>query len=174
MKTLEMEYGLKREQTFWRRQVQTETTSGQKVFDWIFGIILPVACFSLDPAVFKSSDLWGAAPYLATIKPFAYLLSFVSIMSMMAWLIWGARLKWLGGFLSGLFLVGALVSFGVALVMLPISLLGMLLAGLGVLGFIPFFTSFVYLRTAMRSFKLAQPFFRKNILVKTFLLTATF
>jgi hypothetical protein len=75
---------------FWRRQFQTEATKSQKKFDWAFGVILPVICFVFDPVVFKGGG-FGVA-FLGAFKPFAYLLSFVSVMAMSAWLIWGAKL----------------------------------------------------------------------------------
>ena len=45
---------------FWRRQFQIESTTGQKKFDWIFGVIMPVICFVFDPIVFKGNG-FGAS-----------------------------------------------------------------------------------------------------------------
>ncbi len=116
---------------FWHWQFQTESTESQKTFDWLFGVILPVSCFVFDPIVFKG-DAWGAA-YLGTYKPFAYILSFVSVMAMSAWLIWGEKLKWLNAFLAGLFIVGGIVSLGIGIILSPISLLGLIIL-IGALG----------------------------------------
>jgi hypothetical protein len=153
---------------FWRRQFQQEATKSQKRFDWIFGVVLPVACFFFDPIVFRTSGFGGA--FLGTYKPFAYILSFVSIMAMMAWLIWGAKLKWLGGALAGLFFVGGIVSLGIGIVLFPLSLFGLIIA-IGALGFTPLFSALVYLRNSLRAYESARPFLEKGVLVNSFFLS---
>jgi hypothetical protein len=115
---------------FWQRQFQFEITYKQKVFDWIFGVILPVICFTFDPIVFKTNM---RDPFLGEYKPFAYLLSFTSILAMMAWLIWGEKLKGLSGILSGLFAVGGVISLGIGIILFPFSLIGLVLI-IGALG----------------------------------------
>ena len=154
---------------FWRRQFQKETTGAQRKFDWTFGVVLPVACFFFDPIVFKGG-IFGDA-LLGTFKPFAYLLSFASIMAMMAWLLWGDKLKWLNAFLAGLFLVGGLISLGVGVVLMPFSVAGLFIL-IGVLGFTPLFTALVYTRSAFRSYQAAKPFIEKGVLINSLILTA--
>lgn len=156
---------------FWRRQFQTEATEGQRKFDWIFGVVLPVICFAFDPVVFKGNALGTA--YLGEYRPFAYILSFVSIMAMTAWLIWGAKLKWLGAFLAGLFTIGGAISLAIGVVLLPISLLGLLIL-VGALGFTPLFSALVYLRNAFRSYQSAKPFLENGVLINSFVLSALF
>jgi hypothetical protein len=156
---------------FWRRQFQTESTESQKTFDWLFGVILPVVCFVFDPIVFKG-DAWGAA-YLGTYKPFAYILSFVSVMAMSAWLIWGEKLKWLNAFLAGLFIVGGIVSLSLGIILLPISLLGLFIL-IGALGFTPMFSAVVYLRNSLRAYQAAKPSLEKSVLTRSFALSAIF
>jgi hypothetical protein len=153
---------------FWRRQFQKEATKSQKIFDWIFGVIMPVVCFAFDPVVFKGNAMGTA--YLADYKPFAYILSFVSVMAMAAWLIWGAKLKWLGAFLAGLFFVGGTISLGIGVILFPISLLGLLIL-IGVLGFTPLFSSLVYLRNSLRAYESARPFLEKRVLANSFFLS---
>ncbi len=155
---------------FWRRQFQTQTTAPQKTFDWLLGVIMPVACFVFDPIVFKSSGGFGGV-FLGHIKPFAYVLSFVSVMTMAAWLIWGERLKWLNGFTAGLFAVGGLISLGVGIVLLPYSLLGLIIF-IGILGFTPLLTAIVFLRNALRAFGAAKPFLEKKTLIHAFAISA--
>ena len=157
--------------SFWRRQFQIESTSKQKGFDWIFGVILPVVCFVFDPIVFKG-NVWGAAMF-GNYKPFAYILSFVSVMAMSAWLIWGAKLKWLNAFLAGLFLIGGIVSLCIGIVLFPMSLLGLIIL-IGALGFTPLFAAVIYLRNAFRAYEAAKPFFQKSVLVNSFVLGAIF
>ena len=156
---------------FWRRQFEKESTESQRKFDWVFGVVLPVICFALDPIVFKSG--FGEQALLGVLKPFAYVLSFISVMAMSAWLIWGAKLKWLNGFLAGLFAVGSIISLGVGIVLLPFSLLGLFLL-IGILGFTPLFTSIVFLRNALRAFHTAKPFLERGVLLNSFMLSAVF
>ncbi len=159
-------------ESFWKRQFKKEGTKPQIIFDWTFGIVMPVICFAFDPLIFKSEGLFINS-YLGFMKPFAYLLSFVSIMALMAWLIWGARLKWLNGFLAGLFLAGGLTSALVGIVMLPVSLLGLLIL-VGILGFTPFFTSIVYLRNGIRAYNSAEPFVGSRALNYALILTGLY
>lgn len=156
---------------FWRRQFQKEATESQTNFDWAFGVVLPVICFALDPIVFKNG--FAGEAILGVLKPFAYVLSFVSVMTMAAWLVWGAKLKWLNGFLAGLFAVGGVISLAVGIVLLPLSLLGALVL-IGILGFTPLFTSIVFLRNATRAFHAAKPFFERRVLINSLMLTAVF
>lgn len=166
---LNEEFDLKAKEGFWRRQFAKEATEGQRKFDWIFGVILPVICFAFDPVIFKGNAMGTA--FLANYKPFAYLLSFVSVMAMAAWLIWGAKLKWLNAFLAGLFAVGGLISLGIGIVIFPVSLLGLIIL-IGVLGFAPLFSAMVYLRNALRAYQSAKPFLENGVLINSFILSA--
>jgi hypothetical protein len=147
---------------FWKRQFQVQGNSKQKVYDWIFGVILPVICFVFDPIVFKG-NAWGVAVF-GNYKPFAYLLSFVSIMAMAAWLIWGAKLKWLNGFLAGLFFIGGLISLGIGIVLIPFSLMGLIIM-VGILGFTPLFTALVFLRNAFRAVQSSKTILEESVLI---------
>lgn len=157
---------------FWRRQFQKNSTDSQKRFDWTFGVVLPIICFVFDPTVFKGSVLGGTAE-LGFAKPFAYILSFSLIMAMSAWMIWGEKLKWLNAFLAGLFTVGAGISFIIGVILSPLSLLGLIIF-IGILGFTPLFTAFVYFRSAFRAFQSAKPFLEKSVLRYSFVLAAIF
>jgi hypothetical protein len=153
------------EKGFWRRQFQPAATLAQTKFDWTFGVVLPVVCFVFDPVVFEGGSV------LAAFKLSAYVLSFVSVMAMAAWLIWGAKLKWLNAFLAGLFAVGSVISLIIGVLIAPISLIGLIVL-IGILGFTPLFTSIVYLRNATRAFQTAKPFLEKKVLVYSFALAA--
>ena len=155
---------------FWRRQFQDEQTRSQNKFDWAFGVIIPVICFFFDPIVFTEQS--GGA-LLGTYKPFAYLLSFGLIMTMMAWLLWGAKLKWANSLLAGLFTIGSLVSLIIGIILAPFSLIGLIVL-IGALGFTPFFTSFVYLRSSVRAFRASLPFLDPGMAARSFALSAIF
>lgn len=140
---------------FWRRQFQQERTRKQTQFDWAFGVVIPTLCVAADPAIFKGGIFNG--PYLGSFRPFAYLLSFTSIMAMVAWLCWRERLKSLAAPVAGLFLLGGGVCLVVGVVMFPLSLLGLFVL-IGALGFTPFVSSVIYLRNGVRAYRTAGPF----------------
>ena len=152
---------------FWKRQFQRQSTKAQRKFDWLFGVILPVVCFTFDPIVFTNET------YLGDYKSFGYIFSFVSVMAMSAWLIWGAKLKGFNAILAGLFSVGSVVAFGIGIIIFPISLLGLIIL-IGALGFTPLFTTVVFLRNSVRAFQAAKPFLEKKILIYAFSLAALF
>ena len=156
---------------FFRRQIQSEATSNQKIFDWVFGIILPIICFYFDPIVFKGGIWEIGDPIFADYRAFAYLLSITSILSLFTFMIWGKKLKWLNSFLSGLLIISAIISLSIGIMIFPISLLGLFVL-VGAMGFTPLFTSFVYLRNGIRAFEDAQPFFSFSMAVRSAVLSA--
>lgn len=156
---------------FWARQFQEVPTETQKKFDWAFGVMLPIVCFYFDPIVFSGHSF--GLPIFAGYKAFAYLMSFVAIMSMIAWLLWREKVKWLGAALAGVFAAGGIVSLCVGIRLFPISLIGALLI-IGVFGFTPLIAGVIYLRNAVRVFRVAKLSLQKTLLVNTFLLTAIF
>jgi hypothetical protein len=135
---------------FFRRQFSSIPTIAQKKFDWTFGVGLPIVCIAADPIVFRS---WGFREdgLLSGYTIFCYALSSVSILAMAAWLLWGNKLGELRPFLGGLFLVAAAISTLVGVVISPLSAFGILFYGLGLLGFVPLFSGFVFLRNAYRA-----------------------
>jgi hypothetical protein len=139
-----------------------------KRFDWLFGVVMPVACIFFDPAVFTGNFL-GERPWLGAVKPAAYALSFVSILAMMAWLIWGERLRGFSVVLSGLFAMAGLGSFLIGLAIMPLSLLGLIIV-IGVFGFTPFLTAIVMFRNAERSYNAARSFLDQSTVMYSFIL----
>jgi hypothetical protein len=157
---------------FWRRQFKGEITRGQKKFDWIFGVILPVVCFYFDPIVFKNGFAENDQAILGKFAIYAYVLSFTAIMANMAWLLWGERLKWVNAPMSGLLATSSLAAFAIGIVLFPFSVLGLVFALIGALGFIPLFTSFVLLRNSIRTFRTAKLSLEKHLLINSFALAA--
>ncbi len=157
--------------TFWRRQFRREITTKQRKFDWVFGVALPIICFAFDPIVFRGGIDDGG--WLGDYRLFAYVLSIVSIMSMAAWLLWSEKLGSLVPFLAGLFAVSSAVSFLVGLALLPLSSLGLILL-IGVLGFTPLLSSFVYLRNSYRAYFIHDLFGETKYTTRAFILAAIF
>ncbi|HVF29995.1 MAG TPA: hypothetical protein VNA22_03450 [Pyrinomonadaceae bacterium] len=140
----ELEILPERNPSFWKRQFEIETTEAQRSFDWVYGVWVPLLCVVADPIVFRNGGILG------NYRPFAYLLSSVSIVSMVAWLLWGKRVGWLGAPIGGLFIAGSFISLIVGVTLLPYSVFGLLIA-IGFLGFTPLFSALVYLRNGIRA-----------------------
>ena len=138
---------------FWKLQFDDEPTRKQKIFDWVFGVVVPLICVAADPIVFRSGGPGG--PLFGAYRPFAYLLSIASILAMAAWLLWGAKLKWLAAPISGLFFFGGSVSLLVGILLLPFSIIGILFFFVGLLGLTPLFSAVVFLRNGRRAYKAA-------------------
>ena len=150
---------------FWERQLSKAADKKTNKWDWIFGVIMPGFCFVADPFVFKSG--FGSNDgFLSDYRPFAYLLSFASIMAMIAWLLWGERLKGFGVLVSGVLAAGAAISLVIGLILFPFSFLGLIVL-IGIFGFTPLFTSVVFWRNSLRAYLAAKPYFESGLLTRT-------
>jgi len=146
----------KKKNRFWRRQFAPEITIPQIIFDIAFGAVGPVLCFVFDPIVFRRGI--GAAPLFPDYQIFTYLFSAVQIAVLFSWLIFRPRNELTGSIIGGALTSGALFCLTTACILAPFSLLG-LMFGIGIFGFTPFVTAFVYLRNAFRAagFRATRP-----------------
>jgi|SRR5215813_207254 len=139
---------------FWRRQLALNPTSKQIIFDVLFGVIAPVLCFVFDPIVFR--DGFGGAPLLSDYQTFAYLFSGLQIMLLCLWLIIGPGAQFWNHAMGGVLLVGGVFCLALGVVLAPFSLIG-LMFGIGIFGFTPLITAFVYLRNSSRALRATGP-----------------
>ena len=137
--------------SFLSRQFTATRTTKQMVFDIIFGIAAPVLCFLADPIVFKGGFMIGE-PVLGRYQLFAYLFSAVAIAVLVIWLFLEQYLEPYSSLIGGVFMGGTLFSTVVGLMILPVSFFGLVLL-IGVAGFTPFLTAFVYFRNAVKAFR---------------------
>jgi hypothetical protein len=142
---------------FLSRQFAPVATRGQKKFDALFGIVLPALCLFFDPIVFRGGMMGTGGPVLGQYRLFAYGVIAIEIGVLALWLLAGERLKDWGGMLGGAMLAGALFSLAVGMLILPYTIIGLIIL-VGVFGFIPFFTTFVYLRNAARALATSEPY----------------
>jgi hypothetical protein len=146
------------EEPFWSRQFSKDVTVHQSAFDVFFGIVAPILCFIFDPIVFKNR--LGVMPLDLDLTPFKLLVYFFSALSILTLLLW-LKLKDKSGLLNaivaGILLSGSVGSLVIGILILPLTLIGLLFL-VGVFGFIPFFTAFVYLRNGVRALNAAKPF----------------
>ncbi|MCA1556772.1 MAG: hypothetical protein LC747_08805 [Acidobacteria bacterium] len=135
-----------------RRQFQQETTLARLIFDITVGIVLPILCLTFDPIVFRNGIL--GQPLAGRFQLFAYSVIAVEIIALAVWLGLGERAGEWCGVLGGIMLAGALFSTIIGICLLPFSLIGLMFL-VGVFGFTPFLTAFIYLRNARRALIIA-------------------
>lgn len=143
---------------FLSRQFSNNVTVPQTVFDILFGVVAPILCFVFDPIVFKGG--YGLRPFDQALSRFAllvYLFSALSIITLSLWLILAGRSSSLNAVIAGVLLTGSAFSLVIGIIILPLSIIGLLLLFIGIFGFIPFFTAFVYLRNGIRAVRTARP-----------------
>lgn len=113
-----------------------------KILFYLFaGAVLPVVLLIADPILFKGGDMVVQA-VLPTWQPFFYALYAASILALLAALFAPLPAS-AARFVSGALFVGFLAALVTGLALLPYSLFGLLI-GVGVLGFAPFLTAWIY------------------------------
>lgn len=114
------------------------------LFDFVFGVLAPIICLIVDPVVFKGAAFLSFGGLLAPVKIAAYSAIGLGVAALALWLVFRPRLIKISGCFAGIFRMAQVVSFLLALVILPFSIIGIGMAGLGLLGLIPFLTAFVF------------------------------
>jgi hypothetical protein len=146
---------------FWRRQFHSETTTPQIVFDVLMGAVAPVLCFLFDPIVFTARF---GAPLFPDYQTFAYVLSAAQVFLLCVWLVLPPENHVGRGMIAGGLMGGAIFCLATGVILAPFSLLG-LMFGIGIFGFTPFVTAFVYIRNSIRASRIAptRPSFETGI-----------
>jgi hypothetical protein len=139
-------------QSFWQRQFDDVTTTKQFIFDVAFGLIIPVLCFVCDPGIFRGWLIKGGL--YGRFQFFVYAASLIELATLTCWLFVVESFPAWSRPAGGVMLAGAFFSFSIGVAILPLSVLGLTLAGLGALGLIPFVTAGVYLRNGLRALRL--------------------
>jgi hypothetical protein len=128
---------------FWRRQFDLPASPQQQLFDLLLGVVAPVLCLLLDPAIFR--PFAGGTGFMRHYRLFAYLEIGLSILMLLYYM----ATKRASAFLTGVLFGSAIFALSLGAVILPVTLLG-LLVFIGVFGLTPFFTFFVFLRNSHR------------------------
>ena len=132
---------------FWERQSCVPATWPQVVFDLIFGVIAPVFCVLLDPIVFVGG--------IGLLRSWC-LMAYVEIAMGIVALGYHLLTRHGSSFLSGVLFAGAIFSFLLGILMLPFSFWGLVVI-IGLLGFTPFLTGFVFVRNGCRCLRELSP-----------------
>ena len=141
---------------FWKRQSMGEPKPWQRIFDTVFGGIVPIVLLIIDPIVFRGDpSCVGPGVILPHLGVFAYLAIGSGVVLLLGWLaVYRDLARW-SGLLAGLFQAGFVFALVLGLVMLPLSVPGLIVV-IGALGFLPFLTAFVYRRNAIRAQRMAK------------------
>jgi len=136
---------------FFRRQFSEYVTKKLFGFDVTFGIVLPILCFIFDPIFFHS---WfsGIDALFGSFQLFAYAVGAIEIITLSLWLFPRFYPRGIGKVYGSLMLAGAIFSFTLGIILLPFTLFGLFFI-IGILGFVPFLTGFVFLRNGIRALK---------------------
>jgi len=138
---------------FWVRQVDSEVTAGQTIFDVTFGIVAPVLCFVFDLIVFQTRG-FGPPIYPQYQLP-VYLFSGLQILILIGWLLSAGSFRTANGVIGGALSIGGLFCFICGFVLLPFSLLGLAMV-IGIFGFTPFLCGVVFFRNGIRAWNGSQ------------------
>jgi hypothetical protein len=141
---------------FWKRQFAPEMTGPQILFDVVAGILLPIVCMVLDPFIFRVG-LGGGAMF-GSYAIAARLMIGLSILGLSIWLAFRRPAAIMAGTLGA----GAAFALGLGAVLVPYSLYGLMIV-IGVAGFSPFLTGFVFLRNAVRAHAQARERHGRNV-----------
>jgi hypothetical protein len=121
--------------------------------DFLVGVLLPFVCLIIDPFVFRSEASTPIAPFLRT---FAYLSIPIGWLLFTLWLTIRTLPCTLVALLIGVFAAGGVIAGSIGLIILPLTLLGLLVV-IGVIGFFPFATSFIFFRAMLRAYRGVRP-----------------
>jgi hypothetical protein len=125
------------------------------LFDVVWGILMPTMCLALDPIVFSDTPYWNSERVFAignstvtNLGYVAYPVLGVQIGLLLAWLVWKPNWTPLRTIFNGSFMLGSILGLIIGVLLLPLTLIGTGVFGLGLAGFTPFFTSYVFSRRA--------------------------
>jgi len=138
---------------FWARQFAADSTTSQDAFDVICAVVLPIFVLVADPVVFRVRA-FGVA-ILGDFQLVAYVVAAISMGVFLAWRTFQTRVSRFGAAFAAVFFLSAICAGVIGLAILPYSLIGLMVL-IGLLGFTPFFTAFVFLRNGVRAARFGQ------------------
>lgn len=113
----------------------------------IVGAVIPLAFLFADPIVFRSRDEFlSEGTIFGDLRAFGYTAALLAATLLIRVLV-SSRAR---TYEAGMLYAAAVVAAALGVVILPLSVIGMFLFGIGLLGLSPFFASWVYFRNAAR------------------------
>ncbi|MEX2173399.1 MAG: hypothetical protein WD872_03500 [Pirellulaceae bacterium] len=138
------------------------------MFDFVWGLAMPLVCLVYDPVVFKDGDLrppidfvdWAGPPLLsARLRDRAFLAYPVLLWQLMALaivLVVGRLQGQWAAIVAGMLFVGSASAALIGIVLLPFSTLGLVVV-IGILGYTPLLTAYSYGRRVRQLWWQADP-----------------
>ena len=131
----------------------------QAMFDFLWGVGMPLVCLVFDPFLFKESDdlqpfAMAARLSVAIIHDHGFIVyAFLAgqMLVMTAWLLLGSKAVRLAPFFGGFLASGLMFAALVALVLVIPASIGVFFSGIGLLGLTPLITTYSYGRQCRRA-----------------------
>ncbi len=131
-------------------------TRSRIVFDLLFGAAVPVALFQLE-LHWLPDALWGMVELgVLPFRPYEPVAAFACVLALLAWYPLRRREGWWQAAAAGPLLLGAGLAFGIGAALAPLSAVGALMMGIGLLGFLPFLTAAVFADAGFRAIATAR------------------
>jgi len=129
------------------------------IYDLVWGELLAILCLLFDPVLFQPQnppamsvqELMGCNFRLDSFALLGYTAIGFQLLVMLAWLFLGHAMPRLTGVAAGCLTSGGLIALAIGLRLSPLSVLGTMYLGIGLLGFTPFFTAWAYFRRAIET-----------------------
>lgn len=130
--------------------VPRRDTRERIALDLLFGAAVPVALFHLELHWLPGAAV-GFENGILPFRPYEPVTAFACVLALLAWYPCRKREAWWQAVAAGPLLVGAGLAFGIAVILAPLSILGTLAGGIGLLGFLPFVTAAVFAGAGFRA-----------------------
>jgi hypothetical protein len=132
-----------------------ERLSGWRHYSVVFGLVMPVVCFALEFVLLPALGWVPGLIFFHRFRLFGYGVIVLELITLGIWLRFGPRLGRASAGFAGVLLAGALFAGVLGLVLLPFAIPGVLVLGIGALGFVPLFTANVYYRQGLAAYRQA-------------------
>jgi hypothetical protein len=120
-----------------------------------FGLVMPVVCFALEFVLLPALGWLPGLIFFHRFRLFGYGVVALELITLGTWLRFGPRLGRASAGFAGVLLAGSLFAEVLGLVLLPFAVPGLLVFGIGALGFVPLFTANVYYRHGLAAYRQA-------------------
>lgn len=128
--------------------IPSRGTTLRRCFDILFGVLLPPVLIILDN---EWDPLGQGGIQVLPLRPYSPLLAHAAILGLAVWWLLRGRIEWLGAFAAGPLLAGAAFALGAGILLLPLSAIGTMMFGLGLLGLVPLVTGLVFLDAGLEA-----------------------
>lgn len=128
------------------------------IYDLIWGVFMPIVCFTFDPVFFKNhgslrlgpTTFWQSTELYFYSLPM-YMIVGLQVVAMSIWLLFGRVKGRYIGLLAGVLSFGCRLSVSVGVLLFVPSVLAIGFFGIGLMGLTPWLTAFAFYRASRRA-----------------------